>query len=135
MPKSKNPVTKKAAIPVSPSTRPKKTGVRPVKAAQKAAIHEMTGEELVIENFAAVSRLVETLGETLEMLTRKVENMAYHIIATEEVLAELVADNGINLAHVNARIRHKIASGTDGSGDPSKAIDVAAAIASPLPRR
>ena len=96
---------------------------------------EKTSEELVIENFAAVSRLVETLGETMELLVQKTENMAYHIIATEEILAELVAANGLNLARVNARIRNTIASGTDSQCDPGKAIDTAAAIASPLPRR
>jgi hypothetical protein len=82
-----------------------------------------------------MSRLVETLGVTLELLTQKAESMAHHIIATEQLLAELITDNGINLARVNARIRLKIASGTDSQGDPSKAIDIAASIASPLPRR
>jgi hypothetical protein len=61
--------------------------------------------------------------------------MANHIIATEEILAEIVATNGLNLAHVNARIREKIAIGTDNNGNANQAIDVAALIASPLPRR
>lgn len=132
--------SKKAALPVT-SVSPSKVSApikkAPAKATKSSAakVREKSGEELVIENLATVSRLVATLGETLELLTQKAENMAYHIIATEELLAELITDNGINLARVNARIRIKIAAGTDSFGDPSKAIDIAAAIASPLPRR
>lgn len=92
-------------------------------------------EELVVMNIAALSQVVESLSETVGMLVQKVESMAFHIIATEEMLAEIVADNGINLARVNARIRLKIAAGTDGAGNSVKAIDVAARIASPLPKR
>jgi len=135
MPKARKTVQKTNSTPPTTPARTVKKNSGRTKAAPVSAINEMSGEELVIENFAAVSRLVETLGETLELLTQKIENMAYHIIATEEVLAELVADNGINLAHVNARIRHKIATGTDGNGNPARAIDVAATIVSPLPRR
>jgi len=68
------------------------------------------------------------------MLVQKVESMAYHIIATEEVLAEVVATSGLDLARVNARIRAKIADGTDNQGDSSRAVDVAASIASPIPK-
>lgn len=96
---------------------------------------EKSAEELVVENIAALSLVVTSLSETLEMLVQKTESIAYHIIANEEMLAELVADNGVNLARVNTRIRLKIAAGTDGIGNASRAIDVAAAIASPLPRR
>lgn len=133
MSKPKKPAV--AAKRTTSSTTPIKKAPASSKTARVAAVREKTGEELVIENFATVSRLVETLGETLELLTQKAESMAYHIIATEEILAELIADSGINLARVNARIRLKIASGTDNFGDPAKAIDIAASIASPLPRR
>lgn len=91
-------------------------------------------EELFVENLATLTGVVEALGETLELLVQKAENMAYHIIATEQVVAELVTSNGLDLARVNARIRAKIAAGTDLQVDSSRAIDVAAAIASPLPR-
>jgi len=135
MAKSKKSVVPAAATATAarPSSNRKVTAK--TRAADVSAVREITGEELVIENFAAMTRLVETLGETLELLTQKAESMAYHIIATEQLLAELIADNGINLAGVNGRIRQKIASGTDGTCDPSKAIDIAASIASPLPRR
>ncbi|MSN27471.1 MAG: hypothetical protein GJV46_16650 [Geobacter sp.] len=94
-----------------------------------------SSEELVIENFAALSQLVASLSETLDMLVQKTESMAFHIIATEEVLAEIVANNGLNIARVNSRIRAKMATTSDNAGDANRAIDVAASIVSPLPRR
>ncbi|HIJ80574.1 MAG TPA: hypothetical protein HPP76_02565 [Desulfuromonadales bacterium] len=106
--------------------------VQEVKVAQK---EKPGGEVLVLENIATLSRVVDSLVETLNMLVQKSESMAHHIVATEEVLAEVVAETGINLARVNARIRTKMAAGTDNIGDPSRAIDVAAAIASPRARR
>jgi len=130
--------TKKASVRSAAGATKRSAGRKApakTKAANIPAVRELTGEELVIQNFATVTRLIESLGETLELLTQKAESMAYHIIATEQLLAELVAENGIDLASVNARIRHKIASGTEGAGDPGTAIDIAASIASPLPRR
>lgn len=131
MPKARNVPTSKKSAEMAVAPAP----VRKTKSIVPKELNEKSGEELVIENFAAVSNLVETLGETIELLTQKVENMAYHIIATEELLAELIAENGISLAQVNTRIRHKISVGTENSCDPARAIDIAAAIASPLPRR
>jgi DNA segregation ATPase FtsK/SpoIIIE-like protein len=102
---------------------------------QTRPIKEKSGDELVAENFAALANVVASLGNTLEMLVQKTESMAYHIIATEEILAELVAANGLNLANVNTRIRVKIAAGTNNNSNANQAIDIAASIASPLPRR
>lgn len=96
--------------------------------------YEKSSEELVVDNFAAMSQVITSVTETLEMLVQKTESMAFHIIATEEVLAEIVADNGLNIANVNARIRTKFAAGSDLLNDANRAIDVAASIASPLPR-
>jgi len=133
---TKKPAAKKGAPVAKPA---KKAAPRAVSAKTKTpsakSINTMSGEELVVANFATLSTLVEALGETLEMLVQKAESMAYHIIATEEILAEMVAANGLNLAQVNARIRAKIAAGTAGLVDPARAIDVAATIASPPPRR
>ena len=106
----------------------------PPKTAKLKKVTELTGEQLVIENLATLSSLVRTISETLDVLVQKTENMAYHLIATEETLAEVVATTGVDLAQVNKRIRAKIANGTNKAGDPSRAIDVAAAIASPVPR-
>ena len=103
----------------------------PAKQAQSAPL---SGEQLVVENLATLSSLVGTLSETLDVLVQKAENMAYHLIATEEVLSEVVTATGVDLARVNARIRSKVACGTDQQGDPSRAIDIAASIASPLPK-
>ena len=97
--------------------------------------NDMSAEELVVENFATLANALEILSKTLDLLLQKTENMAFHIIATEEVLVELVADNGINLANVNERIRAKIALSTDRQVNPNMAIDVAAAIASPRFRK
>ena len=94
-----------------------------------------SGDELVVDNLAALSKVVTSLSVTLDMLVEKAESMAHHIIASEAVLAELVAANGLNLARVNSRIRIKIAAGTDSYGNANQAIDAAAAIASPLPPR
>ncbi len=108
--------------------------VAPKKAAPLKASRELDTEELLAANLGAMTNVVASISETLDMLVQKVESMAYHIIATEEVLAEVVAANGLDLARVNARIRTKIADGTDNLGDSSRAVDVAASIASPLPK-
>lgn len=126
------------AIKKTTKTTPKSAKAVPAKKTAPAAVKvkvsvdELSGEQLVVENLQTLSNLVGCLSETLDVLVQKVESMAYHIIATEEVVAELVAANGLDLAKVNARIRSKIATGTDNIGDPSRAIDVAASIASPL---
>lgn len=96
---------------------------------------EKNGDELVVDTIAELSKIVSALNATLDLLVKKAEGMAYHIVATEAILAELVTANGLNLARVNSRIRAKIAAGTDSNGDANQAIDAAAAIASPLPRR
>ncbi|OGU15428.1 MAG: hypothetical protein A2076_04310 [Geobacteraceae bacterium GWC2_53_11] len=116
-----------APKPVAPKAIVKSTVTKPNK--------EKNGDELVVDNIAELSKVVSTLSATLDLLVKKAEGMAYHIVATEAILAELVTANGLNLARVNARIRAKIAAGTDSNGDANQAIDAAAAIASPLPRR
>lgn len=107
--------------------------------AKKAAVKEAAidnldnknGEELVAANLDSLTKLVGSLSETLELLVQKTENMACHLIATEEVLAEVVSVTGVDLARVNARIRTKIVNGTDGMGSPDKTIDIAASIVAP----
>ncbi len=110
------------------------TATAPKKSAPSTASKELTADELLAANLGTLTTVVGTLSETLDMLVQKVESMAYHIIATEEVLAEVVATSGLDLARVNARIRAKIADGTDNQGDSSRAVDVAASIASPIPK-
>ena len=91
---------------------------------------EKNHDELVGENLSAVTETVTSLGNTIDMLIQKSTSMAYHIIAVEEILAELVAANGLDIALVNARIRERIVVGTDNQSNPDKALDVAASIAS-----
>ena len=119
---------KKAVAKPAAKTAPSKA---PKKAAATAG--NISGEQLVVENLSTLTSLVGTLSETLDVLVQKTENMAYHLIATEEILAEVVTATGLDLARVNARIRAKISNGTDKQGDPTRAIDIAAGIASPLP--
>ncbi len=95
---------------------------------------DKSAEALVAENLMALSITVSSLGETIEMLVQKAASMAYHIIATEEILSEIAVKTGLDLAQVNARIRAKINAGTENMGYSDLAIDVAASIASPHPR-
>jgi len=133
------PTMKKTSVNTPKTVAPSKPVAR--KAAAKVSSRKgmsgkkMSTDELVEENFAALSGVVTSLGATLELLVQKAESMACHIIATEEILAEIVAANGLNLARVNARIRAKVAAVTDSYVNANQSIDVAAAIASPLPRR
>lgn len=123
---------KKIAVKAPKASREKMT--TPQKTAAKSA-GKKSSDELMADSITALSKVVKSLEVTLEMLVQKVESMANHIIATEEVLAEVVVSSGLNLARVNARIRIKIAAGTNNYGSANQAIDVAATIASPLPRR
>lgn len=118
-------------VPETPVPRKVKSSAKKTKSLQLA---NMSGEQLVVENLSTLSSLVGTLSETLDVLVQKVENIAYHLIATEEVLAEVVTITGLDLTRVNTRIRSKIAQGTDRQGDPTRAIDIAASIASPAPK-
>lgn len=129
-------VKKPAAKAPAKKTAPKLTTKPVTKAATKAPVKTAkSNEALVAENLSSLSSLVRAISETMDILVQKTENMAYHLIATEEVLAEVVANAGIDLASVNARIRSKISKGTDRKGDPSRAIDIAASIASPRPKK
>jgi predicted RNA-binding protein Jag len=127
---AKKPATKAPAKKPVPKLTAKKVAQAPVKSKSLKS-----NEALVAENLSSLSSLVRAISETMDILVQKTENMAYHLIATEEVLAEVVATAGIDLAAVNARIRAKILKGTDRKGDPSRAIDIAASIASPRPKK
>lgn len=122
---------KKTDVKSTQKSTPKKAIKKEGGKNESAMSGNISGEQLVVENLSALSSLVGALSETLDVLVQKVENMAYHLIATEEVLAEVVTSTGVDLVRVNARIRNKIANGTDKQGDPTRSIDIAAAIASP----
>ena len=95
---------------------------------------EAAGDDLVAENLTAMTETVVALHATIDLLVQKTASMAYHIVAMEEILTEIISANGLDLAPVNARIRARIAAGTDSQGDSGLAIDAAAAIAATLPR-
>ena len=130
-PAKKAPAKTTVKLADTKKSAPRKTATKSTKAGTKKETTELSGEQLVVENLSTLSALVRTLSETLDVLVQKTENMAYHLIATEEVLSEVVQLTGVDLANVNARIRAKISKGTDKKGDPTRAIDVAATIASP----
>jgi hypothetical protein len=127
-------LVKKAAPKTALKPAAKKIAQKSVKKNTAVPSDAKTSEQLVVENLSTLSSLVGSLSETLDVLVQKVENMAYHIIATEEVLSEVVTSTGLDIARVNTRIRKKIANGTDKQGDPSRSIDIAAGIASPMPK-
>lgn len=95
---------------------------------------ETVGDALVAENLAAMTDTVVSLHATIDLLVQKTASMAYHIIAMEEILTEMIFAKGLSLAPVNARIRARIAAGTDSLGHSELAIDAAASIASIFPR-
>lgn len=101
---------------------------------QENAKNETSGEDLVSANLGAMTETVVSLHSTIDLLVQKTASMAYHIVAMEEILTEIISANGLSLAPVNARIRERIASGTNNEGDPGLAIDAAASIASLSPR-
>jgi hypothetical protein len=58
-----------------------------------------------------------------------------NVLGTPALWKNTGSTTGLDLARVNARIRTRIAAGTDNLGDANHAIDVAASIASQVPRR
>ena len=90
-------------------------------------------DNLVAENIAVISETVMALHATMDHLVQKTASMACLIIAMEEILTEIITENGLSLAPVNARIRARIATGTNNEGSSDQAIDAAASIASILP--
>jgi len=91
---------------------------------------EKISDDLVEESFATITTTVASLNATMEMLVQKLASMAHHIVAMEEILTEIISENGLSLSTVNARIRARIAASTDNQGDSTMAIDAAASIAS-----
>jgi hypothetical protein len=91
-------------------------------------------DHLIEANLQEMTKTIASLHATIDMLVQKTASIAYHTIASEEILAEIVATSGLNLVRVNERIRGRFAAAADDMGDFNLAINIAAAIASPLPR-
>jgi hypothetical protein len=111
---------------------PAKAVKRAVKSAPAARANE--SEQLMVQNLSGLTKALAGLSSTVEAHVQKTASIANHVIAIEELLAELVAMTGVNLARVNNRIRARIASGTTEVGAAEMAIDCAASIAAPSPR-
>lgn len=105
-----------------------------VKIAERGAAPEFDTAKLEVQAAmykAQFVQAVEALESNLEQLFRHLENMAAHVVAVEAVLAEVLKDQKIDMAAVQAAIRLKISDGTEGKGDPAKALEIASSIANP----
>lgn len=69
-------------------------------------------------------------ADSIDYLTQKLGSVASHVVALEIVLSEIAPKANLNMKDVVAKIRKKIADGTDGKGDAAKAIDVATRLIS-----
>ena len=132
-PKKSDPV--KEVKGKKPSAKSKEIMVMDM-GSKKTSVQKLEAEEkqLLVDNVMALSRATRLNGENLALLIENIENIANHIVAVEEIMAEIVMVTGVDIVRVNRRIRERIAAGTDRLGDPSKAIDVAAALVSAFSR-
>lgn len=92
-------------------------------------------DELVAANITTITNTLAKANETVDQLARKVTSMACHIVAMEALLSEVIAVTGVDLVRVNGRIRSSIAGQAGDQADRDVVIDLAAAIASPMPRQ
>lgn len=102
--------------------------------ARKAAVVEKTADQLIADNLSSLTKAVRMNGENVALLIEKLESIACHIVAIEEILSETVTVTGCDIVKVNRRIRERIATGTDNLGDSSRPVDVAAALVSAFSR-
>lgn len=121
-------VVKKAAAKGAKKSAAPKT-ISPDKLAK------LSYEELVSANITAMTQTIANLSDAVDLISQKMESLAFHVIAVEGVLSEVVAASGIDVAAVNSNINCRIAGGTDGKGNANRAIDIAATIVSPLPKK
>lgn len=73
----------------------------------------------------ALTLSAQEAADNIDYLTQKLGSVASHVIALEVVLAEIAPAAKLDMKSIVAKIRSKVAAGTDGKGDPAKAIDVA----------
>jgi hypothetical protein len=102
--------------------------------AKKEALIEKTADQLIADNLSSLTKAVRMNGENVALLIEKLESIACHIVAIEEILSETVTVTGCDIVKVNRKIRARIATGTDNLGDPSRSIDVAAALVAAFSR-
>lgn len=78
----------------------------------------------------ALMLMVREAADNIDYLTQKLGSVASHVIALEVVLAEIAPAARLDMKNIVGNIRKKIAEGTDGKGDPAKAIEVATRLIS-----
>jgi len=104
-----------------------------VKNVEQTAPQKQTlqSEDMILlqENLTTLTQALATLSATVEAHVQRTANIASHVVALEEMLAEIVSVTGVNLADVNSRIRKRIISGNIDTEATDLAIDCAATIA------
>jgi len=115
---------------------PKTAAPKTVKRAPKQTAASLTNEadQLILENIMALTRELQALSKAVDDHVQKTASIANHVIAMESVLAEVVSLTGLDMVKVNNRIRAKVATASAQPGASNMAIDIAASIASPVPR-
>ena len=93
-----------------------------------------TFDELVATNIASLTQALANSTDSIDLLTKKVNSLACHIVALEALLSEVITITGVDLVRVNGRIRNRVALQADTPTDSEVVVDLAAAIASPMPR-
>ncbi len=100
----------------------------------KSKTEKESFEELVATNITTITNTLSSANESIDQLARKVTSMACHVVALEALLSEVVAITGVDLVRVNGRIRSSTARQAVDQTDSDVVVDLAAAIASPMPR-
>lgn len=91
-------------------------------------------EDLSEQNIKAITSVIQTSAETLDMAVAKITSLACHVTALEALLSEVVKITGVDLAQVNSQIRSRIRAVDGTLSDSNVVVDIAATIALPAPR-
>lgn len=89
-------------------------------------------DELTAQNINAISSVIESNSETLDLLTSKVTSLACHVTSIEALLSEVIKITGVNLAEVNSNIRARVKAVDGDVASSNVVIDIAAALACPV---
>lgn len=78
----------------------------------------------------ALTLSAQEVTDNIDYLMQKLGSVASHVIALEVVLAEIAPAAKLDMKNIVTKIRNTVAAGTDGKGDPAKAIDIATMLIS-----
>jgi hypothetical protein len=90
-------------------------------------------QQLLTKNTATLNALTlvaRAEAHNIDFLMQRLGSIASHLIAVEEVIAEIAPAANLDIDRIVTKIRGKIAAGTDGKGDPAKAIEIATLLIS-----